>query len=79
MLSIGGIMSADRWILEAYERANEQGRIDMYMVYRELRDEFTDIDAAPLAPQVQKTPVAETVPLKVRWNVGGRFMKAFGS
>jgi hypothetical protein len=72
-------MSADRWILEAYERANEQGRVDMYMVYRELRDEFAEIDAAPLAPQDQKKPVAETVPLKVRWNLSGRFMKASSS
>jgi hypothetical protein len=51
----------------------------MYMVYRELRDEFAEIDAAPLAPQVKKTPVAETVPLEVRWNLCGRFMKAFSS
>jgi hypothetical protein len=72
-------MSADRWIVEAYERANEQGRVDMYMVYRELRDEFAEIDAAPNIPQVQKTPVAETIPFKVRWNLGGRFMKVFSS
>ncbi len=72
-------MSADRWILEAYERANEQGRVDMYMVYRELRGDFADIDAAPQTPQDLESPASETEPLKMRWNLSGRWMKAFGS
>jgi hypothetical protein len=72
-------MSAAKWILEAYERADELGRADMYMLYRELRDEFAEIDAAPLIPQVKKSPVVETVPLKMRWGFYSRFMKAFGN
>ena len=72
-------MSADKWILEAYERADEPRRVDMYMLYRELRDEFAEIDAAPLIPQVKKSPVVETEPLKMRWNLRGRLMKGFGT
>ena len=72
-------MSAAKWILEAYERADEQGRVDMYMIYRELRDEFAEIDAAPLIPQIKKSPVVETVPLRARLGFRGRLMKGFGS
>ena len=72
-------MSAARWIIEAYERAGEEARLEMYMLYRELRDEFAEIDAAPTAPQVLKTPAVETEPLKVRWHLYGRLMKAKGS
>ena len=70
-------MSAEKWILEAYRRADEQGRLDMYMSYRELRDEFAEIDAAPVIQVVQ--PAVEAVPLRERWNFCGRFMRVFSS
>ena len=70
-------MSAEKWILESYERADEEGRVDMYMIYRELRDEFADIDATPVIKQAQ--PAVEAVPLRERWNFCGRFMRVFSS
>jgi hypothetical protein len=33
-------------ILEAYERADESTRMDMYMTYRELRERFEKIEAS---------------------------------
>ena len=49
----------------------------MYMIYRELRDEFADIDATPVIKQAQ--PAVEAVPLRERWNFCGRFMRVFSS
>ena len=72
-------MSADRWILEAYERADEQARADMYMLYRDLRDEFAEIEAANVSARKNEVSVAKAEPLKVRWNIYGRYMKARNS
>ena len=70
-------MSAENWILEAYRRADEQGRLDLYMSSRELRDEFAEIDAAPVVQEAQ--PAVETVSLREKWNFCGRFMRVFSS
>lgn len=72
-------MSADRWIIEAYERADEQERADMYMLYRDLRDEFADIETTNASAGENKVSVAKAEPLKVRWNIYGRYMKARNS
>ena len=70
-------MSAANWILDAYKRADEQGRLDLYMSYRELREEFIDIDAAPVVQEAQSA--VEKVPLRERWNLRFRFRRVFSS
>ncbi|MDF1537140.1 MAG: hypothetical protein P1S46_11730 [bacterium] len=75
-------MSAAKWILEAYERSGEQGRMDMYMAHRDLRGDFDEIDATPHVLDVKEAPrsVAKSVakPMRVKWRLHGRLMRASG-
>jgi len=39
-----------KWILDAYEVGNEADRLELYLVYRDLRLYFDEIEARPEMP-----------------------------
>ncbi len=71
-------MSAAKWILEAYEKAGEEARLEMYMIYRDLREDFEEIEAGSSVQEVKLDPRVKADPITVRWGFRGRLKKAFG-
>ena len=71
-------MMKDKWILEAYEAADEQGRLDMYMTCRDQREEFDRIDADQVDRKEEKRKGADPLSMRGRWGFCGRLLRAFG-
>lgn len=42
-------MQTTQTILDAYKAADEEQRLSMFLTYRDLRDQFTEMDMAALA------------------------------
>lgn len=71
-------MTRIKRILETYEMADEQGKLDMYMTYRDLREEFEDADIGYCVQEEEATASGEVETVKVKWNLCGRLIKALG-
>jgi len=69
--------SFDQEVLETYERADESTRMDMYMTFRELREEFEEIEACTGEQSEDGASRAEAEPEKMKWCLCGRLRKAF--
>jgi len=64
-------------ILEAYERADESTRMDMYMAYRDLRECFDETNVCSARQGETVASRAKVEPAKMKWCLCGRFRKAF--
>jgi len=64
-----------KWILDTYEKGDRSVRWEMYMIYRDLRSYFDEIEARPEGAGEQKDGVvAEKAPMS-RWNLRSRLVK----
>ena len=64
-------------ILEFYEWADEPERIDMYMTYRDLREQFEEVEACSVKQRKTGASWTEAGPEKMKWCLCGRLRKAF--
>ncbi len=72
-------MRREKWIMEAYEASEEKERLDMYMICRDHREEFDEIDASSSVRERKMEPEAEAKPARAKWNCCGLLMRAFGA
>ena len=57
-----------KWILDDYEAGNEALRLDMYMVYPDLRRYFEEFEARPEASVGEKASLVAEKPARAWWN-----------
>lgn len=67
-------MRKEKWIIDAYKLAEEKERLDMYMICRDQREEFDEIeaDSDPRDRQEESREVAE--PVKAGWSCCGQLL-----
>jgi len=64
-------MRREKWIVEAYETAEEKERLDMYMICRNHRDEFDEIEAGSGIRDRREESRSVVEPAKAGWNCCG--------
>ena len=64
-------MRREKWIMETYEASGEKERLDMYMVYRDQREEFDEIEAGSSLSGRQEESRRAAEPGKAGWNCCG--------
>lgn len=66
-------MQSTKTILDAYKAADEERRLSMFLTYRDLRDQFMEMDMAALvhlASARSKQSVGATQSKRPRWFSG---------
>lgn len=66
-------MQTTQTILDAYKAADEEQRLSMFLTYRDLRDQFTEMDMAGLAHLASARPkqsLGATRSKRSRWISG---------
>lgn len=67
-------MQSTNNILDTYKAADEEQRLSMFLTYRDLRDQFMEMDMAELVhlgPARSKQSQGATQPKRPRWFSGG--------
>jgi hypothetical protein len=77
LLEPGRQDSFNQGVLEAYKRSDESARMDMYMTYRDLREQFGEIEASSVKQRETGPSRAEAGHEKMKWCLCGRLRKAF--
>ena len=60
-------MRKEKWIIEAYRMADDQGKLDMYMTCRDHREEFDEIEAASSTRNRKVEPQIVSKPAREKW------------
>jgi len=75
----GKPMWTAKWILDAYEAGDQSVRGEMYMIYRDLRCYFDEIEVRSEGLRKQKAGWGAEKTAGARWNTRSRLVKGFGA